>query len=333
MPGSATKWRKAMNRKIVWLPTAVVLIAVSLADAQQLKKFPHIGYLNLRSGPADLDAEFNQGLRELGWVEGKNIAIEYRWAAGRIERLPALTEQLIGGKVDIIVVSATPVVQAAKNATSTIPIVMVAVADAVDAGLVKSLAHPGGNVTGLSFLDTELTAKRLELLKEALPQISRVAILRHVTSTAAALHAVEVAGQSLGVQLQVHTVRGPEDFDQAFSAMRQEHNEALNVLASPILNDNRKTLIELAAKFRLPAVYQWREFVEDGGLMSYAASLPDLYRRAATYVDKILKGANPANLPVEQPTKFEFFINLKTAKQLGVTIPPSVLARADKVIR
>jgi putative tryptophan/tyrosine transport system substrate-binding protein len=310
-----------------------LLLEPFAAEAQPAKKLPHIGYLALRSEPADQDAAFQQGLRELGWVEGQNMAIEYRWAADRVDRLPALAEELVRLEVDVIVASATPVVKAAKHATSTIPIVMPAVADAVDAGLVQNLARPGENVTGLSFLDTELSAKRLELLKEALPTISRVVILRRVTSTTAALRAVESAGRSLGLQLQLHEVRGPEDFDQAFHAMRQERADALNVLASPILNAHRKTLIELAARYQLPAVYQWKEFAEEGGLMAYGASLPDMYRRAATYVDKILKGTKPADLPVEQPIKFELVINLKTAQALGLTIPPMLVFQADEVIR
>jgi len=309
------------------------LVAPLAADTQQPKHVPRIGFLNLRPGPNAWDAAFQQGLHELGWVEGQNIAFEYRWAAGKVDRLPALAEELVRLHVDVLVAGATPVIQAAKHATTTIPIVMAVSADAVDAGLVKSLAHPGENVTGLSFHDTELSAKRLELLKEALPQLTRIAVLRHVTSTIAASRAVESASRSLGVQLQVHEVRGPEDFDQTFRAMSQEGSEALNVLASPILFAHRKTLIELAAQYRLPVVYQWREFVEEGGLMSYAASPRDMYRRAATYVDKILKGAKPADLPVEQPTKFELVINLKTAQALGITMPPSLLMLADEVIR
>jgi len=314
---------------------AVLALGILVAPlaAQQPKHVPRIGFLNLRPGPNAWDAAFQQGLHDLGWVEGQNIVFEYRWAAGRVDRLPALAEELVRLHVDVIVAGATPVIQAAKHATTTIPIVMAISADAVDAGLVKSLAHPGENVTGLSFLDTELSAKRLELLKEALPQLSRVAVLRHVTSTIAALRAVESAGRSLGVLLQVHEVQSPEDFDQAFHAMRQEGSEALNVLASPILFAHRKTLIELAAQHRLPAVYQWREFVEEGGLMSYAASPADMYRRAAAYVDKILKGAKPGDLPVEQPMKFELVINLKTAKALGLTIPPALLFQADEVIK
>ena len=294
---------------------------------------PRIGFLNLRPGPNAWDAAFQQGLHDLGWVEGQNIAFEYRWAASRVDRLPALAEALVRLPVDVLVVGATPVIQATKHATTTIPIVMAVSAAAVDAGLVKSLAHPGENVTGLSFLDTELSAKRLEWLKEALPQLSRVALLRHVTSTIAALRAVEAAGRSLGVQLQGHEVQGPEDFDQAFRAMSQEGSEALNVLASPILFAHRKTLIELAAQHRLPAVSQWRECVEEGGLRSYAASPPDMFRRAATSVDKIRKGAKPADLPVEQPMKFELVINLKTAQALGITLSPTLLFLADKVIK
>ena len=314
---------------------AVLALGILVAPlaAQQPKHVPRIGFLNLRPGPNAWDAAFQQGLHDLGWVEGQNIAFEYRWAAGRVDRLPALAEALVRLPVDVLVVGATPVIQATKHATTTIPIVMAVSAAAVDAGLVKSLAHPGENGTGLSFLDTELSAKRLEWLKEALPQLSRVALLRHVTSTIAALRAVEAAGRSLGVQLQVHEVRGPEDFEQAFRTMSQEGSEALNVLASPILFAHRKTLIELAAQHRLPAVYQWREFVEEGGLMSYAASPADMYRRAAAYVDKILKGAKPGDLPVEQPMKFELVINLKTAKALGLTIPPALLFQADEVIK
>jgi ABC-type uncharacterized transport system substrate-binding protein len=310
---------------LLWAPLA--------AEVQQPKHVPRIGYLNLRSEPNAWDAAFKQGLHDLGWVEGQNIVIEYRWAAGKVDRLPALVEEFVRLHVDAIVASGTPVIQAAKNATTTIPIIMAVAADPVDAGLVKSLARPGENVTGLSFLDTALSAKRLELLKETLPKISRVAILRHVTSATASLRAVESAGRSLALQVQLHEVQGPEDFDETFSAMRQDRSEALNVLPSPILFANRKTLIELAARHRLPAVYHLREFVDEGGLMSYAASFREMYGRAATYVDKILKGAKPADLPVEQPTKFELVINLKTAQALGLTIPPLLLFQADEVIR
>jgi putative ABC transport system substrate-binding protein len=316
------------------LTLALSLLMAPLAPEAQPPTHVHrIGVLNLRSEPNAWDAAFKQGLTDLGWVEGQNIVTEYRWAAGQVDRLPALAEEFVRLHVDAIVASGTPVIQAAEHATTTIPIVMAVAADAVDAGLVKSLARPGENVTGLSFLDTELSAKRLELLKETLPTMSRVAILRHVTSATASVRAVESAGRSLALQVQLHEVQGPEDFDQAFRAMSQESSEALNVLASPILFTNRKTLVELAARHRLPAVYHLREFVDEGGLMSYAASFPDMYRRAATYVDKILKGAKPADLPVEQPMKFELVINLKTAQALGLTIPPAVLFQADEVIR
>jgi putative ABC transport system substrate-binding protein len=323
-----------MKKKITVLTLCVLLYALcSSAEAQQAKKLSRLGYLALRASASSQDEVFKQGLHDLGWIEGQNIETEYRWAGDRADRLPVLAEELVRSNVDVIVAGATPVIQAAKHATTTIPIVMTVSADAVDAGLVKSLAHPGENVTGLSFLDTELSAKRLELLKETLPKIARVAILRHVTSATASLHAVESAARSLRLQLQIHEVQEPRDLDQAFGAMTHEGAEALNVLASPILNANRKTLIELAAKHRLPAIYQWKEFVEEGGLMSYAASITDMYHRAATYVDKILKGAKPADLPVEQPTTFELVINLKTANQLGLTLPPNVLARADRVIK
>jgi putative ABC transport system substrate-binding protein len=323
-----------MKKKITVLTLCALLYALcSSAGAQQAKKLSRLGYLQLRASASSQDEAFKQGLHDLGWIEGRTIAIEYRWAADRADRLPALADELVHFNVNVIVAGGTPVIQAAKRATTTIPIVMTVSADAVDAGLVKSLAHPGENVTGLSFLDTELSAKRLELLKETLPKIARVAILRHATSATASLRAVESAARSLRLQLQFHEVQDPKGLEQAFGAMTHERAEALNVLASPILYANRKTLIELAAKHRLPAVYEFKEFVEDGGLMSYAASITDMYHRAATYVDKILKGAKPADLPVEQPTKFELVINLKAAKQIGLTIPPSVLARADKVIK
>jgi ABC-type uncharacterized transport system substrate-binding protein len=325
---------KIMRGKVISVALSTFLLALSFrVEAQQVKKVPRIGYMALRASPSSQDEAFKQGLHDLGWIEGQTIAIEYHWVGDRPDRLPALANDLVRSNVDVIVVGATPVIQAAKHATKIIPIVMTVSADAVDAGLVKSLAHPGENVTGLSFLDTELSAKRLELLKEAFPKISRVAVLRHVTSAPASLRGVESAAQLLRLQLRVYEVKDLKDLDQTFDAMTHERAEALNVLASPILFANRKILIDLAAKHRIPAVYQWTEFVEDGGLMSYAASITEMYRRAAGYVDKILKGAKPGDLPVEQPTKFEMAINLETAKQIGVTIPPNLLARADKVIK
>jgi putative ABC transport system substrate-binding protein len=274
---------------------------------------------------------FREGLRELGWVEGQNVVIDYRSAEGRLDSLPDLAGELVRLKVDIIVAVATPAAAAAKNATPTIPIVMISVADPVGLGLVASLAHPGGNVTGLAYTST--SGKELELLKEIIPEVRRVAILSNPgnTSNARAIRNIEATARSLAVQLQLLEARAPNEFDAAFAAMAKERVGALLVLADPVFYSTR--LADLAARSRLPAAYGLRETVEAGGLMSYGPRSPDLWRRAAAYVDKILKGANPAELPVEQPTKFELVINLKTAKVLGLTIPQSVLLRADEVIQ
>ncbi|MGH7322084.1 MAG: ABC transporter substrate-binding protein [Candidatus Rokuibacteriota bacterium] len=318
---------------------ALGLLAAPLAvEAQQPGGIPRIGVLSFPTGtsPAASPAAsaFRQGLRELGYVEGQNIAIEYRWAGGKAERLAPLAAELVALKVDVIVTSSTPAIRAAKQATKSIPIVMAASGDAVGAGLVKSLPRSGENVTGLTFQDPEVSAKRLQLLKEAFPRVSRVAVLRHTTpEPGGSLRAMEGAARSLGLQLQIVTVDGPEDFDRAFGAMKQGRAQALAVMASPILFANRKPLIELAARHRLPAIYQWREIVEQGGLMSYSASLTDMFRRAATYVDKILKGAKPGDLPVEQPTKFELVVNLKGREGARLHHPAAVLARADQVIQ
>jgi putative ABC transport system substrate-binding protein len=282
---------------------------------------------------------FHQGLRELGWVEGQNIAMESRYAEGRYERLPALAAELVRLKPDVIVAGITAAALAAKNVTRTIPIVVGVSLDPVGSGLVASLARPGGNVTGLSLMGVEITAKQMELLKEAVPKVSRVAVLRypgappstHPTHPAMVKEA-ERAARLLGIQLQVLAARGPEDFDSAFSAMARERAEALLVLPDAMFTLQRTRLAELAAKHRLPAMYGLKEHAEAGGLIAYGADLRYNYRRAAAYVDKILKGAKPADLPVEQPMKFELVINMKTAKALGLTIPPSVLVRADHVI-
>jgi len=319
-----------------------VVLAVSLilaplaAQGQQAGRVPRIGYLGTRT-PSDfgLDA-FRQGLRELGWVEGQNIVIDYRFAEGRLDRLPDLAAELVRLKVDIIVAHSTPGAAAAKNATETIPIVMTVVGDPVGLGLIASLARPGGNATGLSFsvVGLEIIGKQLELLKETVSKIRRMAILSNAANPIQplAIRDVNVAARSLGVQLQLLEVRGPNEFDSAFAAMAKERVGALLVVADSMFVFHRTRLADLAARSRLPAAYGWREHVEAGGLMSYGPSLRDLFRRAATYVDKILKGAKPADLPVEQPTKFELVINLKTAKALGLTIPQSVLGRADQVI-
>jgi putative ABC transport system substrate-binding protein len=310
------------------------------AEAQQAPRVARIGYLatDLSAAP-HLREAFLQGLRDLGYVEGRNLLIEYRDAEGKLERLPALAAELVALKVDVIFAGGgTPSSLAAKQATRTIPIVFPTAADPVTSGLVTSLARPGGNVTGLSAFSPELVGKRLELLKQAVPGVSRVAVLwqpggQGERTDKDMLKRADVAARALGVRLQVVEVRGPADFDRAFSVMTKARAGALTVLPSNIFSNERRRLVDLAAKNRLPAVYPWREFVDAGGLMAYGANRADGYRRAATYVDKILKGAKPADLPVEQSTKFELVINLKTAKALGLTIPPSLLARADEVIQ
>jgi len=318
---------------------AVLLAAPLAADAQQAAKIARIGYLasNLAASPR-LHEAFLQGLRDLGYVEGRNVVIEYRDAEGKYERLPALAAELVALKVDVIVVGAAPQALAARQATRTLPIVFAAAGDPVGSGLVTSLARPGGNVTGLSNLGAELVGKCLEQLTQAVPGVSRVAVLWQPgvlpeRTDKDMLKGADVAARALGVRLQVVEARGPADFDRAFSDMTRARAGALTALPSIMFFNERRRLADLAAKHRLPAVYQVREFVDAGGLMSYGPNPADLYRRAATYVDRILKGAKPADLPVEQPTKFELVINLKTAKALGLTIPPSVLGRADQVIQ
>jgi putative tryptophan/tyrosine transport system substrate-binding protein len=317
------------------------LLTAATAHAQPLAKVARIGYL-VTGGLASpetrvlLDA-FRQGLRERGYVEGQNIVIEYRAADGKLERFPALAAELVQLKPEVIVAQGTPAALAAKDATTTIPIVTPVMGDPVGDGLVASLARPGGNITGLTFLGPELVAKRLELLKEALPRVSRIAALWHPgayaeRTTSAMLQETEAAARTLGVQLQRVEVRGPDELDRAFSTMTRERAEALIVLPSAMLYNERRRLVDLAARHRLPAMYQAREIVELGGLIAYGASIPDLIRRSATHVDKILKGAKPADLPVEQATKFELVINLETAEALGLTIPATLLFQADKVI-
>jgi ABC-type uncharacterized transport system substrate-binding protein len=284
---------------------------------------------------ARLWGAFIQGLRDLGYVEGQNITIEYRFSEGQYERLPDLAADLVRLQVDVIVAPATQNVLVAKQATRTIPIVMTGGGDPVGNGLVASLARPGGNVTGLSILAFETVGKQLELLKEIVPRFSRVAVLGNPNTQMYPLWLGEVkaAARSLGVQLQILEARGPDNLESAFAAMSRERAGALLVPTDGMFLLHRTRIVELAAKSRLPAMYGTKEYVDVGGLMVYGASLRDNFRRAATYVDKILKGAKPADLPVEQPTKFEFVINMKTAKALGLTIPPSVLARADEVIQ
>ena len=306
-------------------------------EAQQAAKVARIGYLspNLAAN-RHMQEAFRQGLRDLGYVEGRNLVIEYRDAEGKFERLPAPATELVG--LDVIVAPNTVGALAAKQATRTLPIVFATAGDPVQSGLVTSLARPGGNVTGLSILGPELVGKCLELLTQAVPEVSRVAVLWEPGAVGERmdkdmLKRAEVAARALGVRLHFAEARGPDDFDRAFSDMTRARAGALTVLGSTMFGAERGRLVNLAAKNRLPAVYPWREFVDAGGLMSYGANVADLYRRAATYVDKILKGTKPGDLPVEQPTKFELLINLKTAKALGLTIPPSLLGRADEVIQ
>jgi putative tryptophan/tyrosine transport system substrate-binding protein len=321
-----------------WLLITFLLATVSPAEAQQPGKIPRLGFLApaTRNGTAHLTEVFLQGLREVGYVEGKNIAIEYRWADGKFERLPELAADLVRLKVDVIVAAVTQASLAAKAATATIPIVMIAVSDPVGAGLVASLARPGGNLTGTSTMNAETAGKPLGLLQETLPKISRVAALWNPANPvfqAAQLREVEVTAKALHLKLQSLKARDPEEIDRAFAAIVRERTRALQVLADPVFTTHRKQIAELALKHRLPAASGVKEYADAGLLMSYGASFPESYRRAATYVDKILKGAKPADIPVERPTKFEFVINLKTAKQIGLTIPPNVLAQADKVIK
>ena len=330
---------RVMDRRTFISSMTVGFLAAPLAaEAQQAAKVPRIGFLtgNLAASPQAREA-FLQGLRDLGYVEGRNVVIEYRDAEGKFERLPALAAELVALKVDVIVAGGTPQALAAKQATRTVPIVFAAAGDPVTSGLVTSLARPGGNVTGLTGLGPELVGKGLERLKQAIPGLSRVAVLwqpggQGERTDKDILKEADVAARALGVRLQFVEARGPEDFDRAFSDMTTGRAGALTVLVSPMFFGERRRLVDLAAKNRLPAVYPWRDGVDAGGLMAYGPNLPDLFRRAATYVDKILKGAKPGDLPVEQPTKFELVINLKTAKALGLTIPPSLLQRADQVI-
>src|SRR5262245_34436999 len=328
-----------MNRKITVLTLCAMLLALCLpARAQQPKKIPRIGYLigQSRSTAAVRIDPFRQGLRELGYVEGKNIVIDYRYAEEKLDRLPALASELVRLKVDVIVTSGPIPTRAAKEATSTIPIVMTQDSDPVGSGFVGSLARPGGTITGLSNLRPELSGKQLELLKEVIPKLSRVAVFGTSThpGNAQILREVEFAAGGFGVKLQYLDVLTPKDIETAFRAAGKGRAEAaLMMVAGGVWVPHRTEIAELAVKNRLPAIHQYRSYVEAGGLMSYGVNFADLDRRAATYVDKILKGANPADLPVEQPTKFEFVINLKTSKQIGVTLPPNVLARADKVIK
>ena len=321
--------------------TLSLLTSAPLTEAQPVAKLPRVGVLSAGSppprapSPASLDA-FRQGLRDLGYVEGQNIVLEWRWAEGREERLPDLAAELVSLNMDLIVATTTRAVQAAQHATRTIPIVMAVSADPVASGFVASLARPGGNITGMSIMAPEVSGKRLELLRDIRPSISRVAVLLNPAQPGSRIdvQGLEGAAQALGLQLSIVEVHSPDAFASAFAAMRREGADALLVLPDPLLLDRyRSDIAALALQHRLPAMYGWRMWVEVGGLMSYGPRLPDLFRRAAYYVDRLLKGATPADLPVEQPTQFELVLNLKTAEALGLTLPQHLLVFADEVIR
>jgi putative ABC transport system substrate-binding protein len=317
---------------------AVLLAVAVITEAQQAKKIPRIGFLLAFSSSSDRERveAFRQGLRELGYVEGQNVFVEYRYVGGKADESPKLAAELVRLRVDLIVAGGgSGLARAVKGTTKTIPIVITGGSDPVGAGLVASLARPGGNITGLTAIAAELAGKRLELLKETLPRLTRVGVLWNPTDQGSAqgLKEIEIAAPTLGLDVQSLQVRSPSNFESAFKAAIAGQARALQVLGSGLINSHRNRIIEFATKSRLPTMFADAALVQAGGLMSYGPNAPDLYRRAATYVDKILKGAKPADLPVEQPTKFELIINLKAAKQIGLTIPPNVLARADKVIK
>jgi putative ABC transport system substrate-binding protein len=329
-----------MRRKIyVLVAAALVLISVHLAHAQQTGKIPRIGFLenSTASDSAVLVEAFLQELSKLGWIEGKNITVEYRFTEGQPERQPELAAELVRLKVDLIVVTGTPQALAAKSATTTIPIVMASVADPVGAGLVASLARPGGNVTGFSALSPELNTKRLEILKDAVPKLARVGLLRPPgAGIAQDLQLKEIRAAALALKLKLEEIKTQIDakgLESAFQTAKQKQVGAIMTTTTRRFFAERKRIVELAGKYRLPAIYFQKEFVDEGGLMSYGADYDDLYRKAAHYVDKIFKGTKPADLPVQQATKFEFIINLKAAKQIGLTIPVELLARANQVIK
>jgi putative ABC transport system substrate-binding protein len=334
---SVNRKSKIQNPKWLRVVALVIAFAICRAAGAQPTNIPRIAYLgatSLAANAARVEA-FRQGLRELGYVDGKNIVIGLRSAEGEQDRLPALVAELIRLKIDIIVSAGPSVTRPAKAATTTIPIVMAQDSDPVGSGFVASLARPGGNITGLSTLSPEIGGKRLELLKQTVPALSRVAIIGSSTEPgyAQVLKEIELAAGALKLKLQLLDVRDAKDIETAFQAARKERADAVLLLTAAVLNSHRAQVVELAVKNRLPAAHSNAEFVQEGGLMVYAVSITDLFRRAATYVDKILKGRTPADLPVEQPKKFEFIVNLKAAKQIGLTIPPGVLARADKVIK
>ena len=328
-----------MKKTILSLVAILILASFHLAEAQQTGKIIRIGFLDAStaSGMAGLVETFRQEMRKLGWIEGKNIAFEYRFAEGKFDRLPGLAADLVRLKVDLIVVTTGNAALASKKATSSIPIVMTNVGDPVGQGLVATLARPGGNLTGFSGLQPELNTKRLEILKDTVPKLTRVGLLRGSGGGIGQdlqLKEIRPAATALQLKLEeIETQLGPKDLESAFQTAKQKQVGAIMTMANLQFFAERKRIVEFAGKYRLPAIYWQKEFVDEGGLISYGVDYDDLYRHAAVYADKILKGAKPADLPVQQATKFEFIINLKAAKQIGLTIPPNVLARADKVIK
>jgi putative ABC transport system substrate-binding protein len=326
-----------MNKKIVWLATVLLLTATTVAEAQQPAKVPRIGFLTNNSPttfPAG-DAAFRLGLRELGYIEGKSIIIEWRYAEGKPGRLQEMLNELIRSNVAVIVTGGPSSTRLAKQSNTTIPIVMATDPDPVANGFVASLARPGGNITGVSTLAPEISGKQLEILKDVVPRLARVAVFGTSFSpgNAQRLKEVELAAEALGVKCQFIDIVAAHDVEPAFQNAAQAHADAVLQLSSTVFNSQRAAILQLAVKTRAVVIYPWPEFVEAGGLMSYGVRLTELHHRAATYVDKILKGTKPSDLPVEQPTKFDFVVNLKAAKQIGLKIPPNVLARADRVIR
>jgi len=332
-----SKQAAMVSKLAVLLLISWTLVFVRLAEAQQPKKVPRIGLLGVASASAltgQLDA-FRQGLRELGYIEGKNIVVEYRYADAKADRVPELAAELVDLKVDVIVTYQTPSVLALKKASATIPIVFAMLSFPAESGIIASFARPGGNATGLTVLSEELNGKRLELLKETAPKITRIGVLSNLANPTQPLEwkEIQAAAQGLALKLQSLGVRGAKDFDSVFETALKERTQALINLPEALLVAHLNRIVEFGARNKLPAMYSSPEFVQAGGLMSYSPIITDLWRRAATYVDKILKGAKPADLPVERPTKFHFLINLKTAHEIGLMIPPNVLARADTVIK
>jgi putative ABC transport system substrate-binding protein len=313
------------------------LFAVSLAEAQQAKKIPRIGFLgnSTEALEANLIGPFREGLRDLGYVEGKNIIIEWRWAEGKYERFPALLAELVAAKVEVIVTAGTPATQAYQKAKLSVPLVMIAVGDPVGTGIVASLNQPGGNITGLTSISPEIQGKRIELLREVIPRLSHIAAIWNPKNAYHAIENKEIDSVAAALKMKVLYlgVEVAEQFDSAFAQILKERPEALLILADRVFLHNRGRIMDFSVQHRLPGIYAYVELVEAGGLMSYGPSYPGMHRRAAYFVDRILKGTKPADLPVERPAKFELVINLKAAKQIGVTIPPNVLARADRVIK